>query len=223
MDTMNSTVAKQGQSTTGSHRQSHPAVPEPNRSGNPVGPLSTTSSSTESPNGYPCRACNKPFKTLSERDQHEQYHASRRHRCQHCRRAFTRPGDMKRHMITHDPQHPQFFCPVANCPGSKTSFARVDSLKRHVAQQHVQVSMQSASDQGRLATPPTPLRSRKLDEYSAMSTSTRNLCDDPEFVQLVDTYLRESNAKIGDVIPAADAFIELSKHASDIGSEQDWP
>ena len=86
--------------------------------------------------------------------------------------------------------------------------------------------MQSASDQGRLATLSTPLRSRKLDEYSAVSTSTRNLCDDPEFVQLVDTYLRESNAIVGetgDIMPAADAFIELNKHASDIGSEQDWP
>ena len=86
--------------------------------------------------------------------------------------------------------------------------------------------MQSASDQGRLATLPTPSRSRKLDEYSAMSPSTRNLCDDPEFVQLVDTYLRESNAIVGetsDVMHAADALVKLSKHASDIGSEQDWP
>jgi len=63
----------------------------------------------------------------------------RPHPCQseNCNRRFTYPKDLRKHQLTHEPNHNQrFFCTHKDCPAAKTPIIRLDNFKRHMRVQH---------------------------------------------------------------------------------------
>jgi len=57
--------------------------------------------------------------------------ASRRrlaHHCAQCMKSYSRPGDLRRHARSHNPNAPRFSCPQAACG---RQFLRMDKLKDH--------------------------------------------------------------------------------------------
>ncbi|PMD41904.1 hypothetical protein L207DRAFT_511663 [Hyaloscypha variabilis F] len=55
------------------------------------------------------------------------------HHCQHCMRAFSRAGDLRRHALSHNPNATRLSCPRAGCG---RQFLRVDKLKDHRARKN---------------------------------------------------------------------------------------
>ncbi|KAB5583563.1 hypothetical protein GE09DRAFT_1079313 [Coniochaeta sp. 2T2.1] len=55
-----------------------------------------------------------------------------RHRCSDCRKSYSRPADLRRHMRKHDPNARRFSCDYEHCDRKgKHGFLRRDKLKEH--------------------------------------------------------------------------------------------
>ena len=65
------------------------------------------------------------------REQHKTQNLS--FRCQDCGKTFTREKDLRRHARLHQPDPPQYHCPVAGCPRvGANGFSRKDKMVEHL-------------------------------------------------------------------------------------------
>ncbi|KAK4223261.1 hypothetical protein QBC38DRAFT_54273 [Podospora fimiseda] len=138
-----------GEQPTSTNSEHSNSVTETSQSGSPRAPSSSPHSSsgtTSSSRGFPtacpytCSTCLRQYDTPKKLKQHAHKYHKMEHPCPHdnCDRAFDLVADLKRHLdtIKHGGKR-QFGCPR---PGCQKMFTRRDNMRRHVNEDHDQIT-----------------------------------------------------------------------------------
>ncbi|XP_060571896.1 zinc finger protein 2-like [Ruditapes philippinarum] len=85
---------------------------------------------TENPSKYPCRVCDKKFKTAPSRRQHEVRHGPKTEYCVECGKQFFRKSELLRHKQCHSIET-KYVCDICG-----NSFNQRDTLQKHIHSIH---------------------------------------------------------------------------------------
>jgi len=128
---------------------------------------------------YQCEQCSASFPKLSQLLQHRRVENHWKHRCESCKKSFSRKDNFERHVLKHNNENNQ------HCPECLKVFARKDALNEHLHQEHswprVKRSVENqegggAAKRQKLAEDPSKfydikkIGERKIEKFKSMAT-----------------------------------------------------
>ncbi|WAR14681.1 ZN358-like protein [Mya arenaria] len=89
---------------------------------------------------YSCEECGASFPKLSQLLQHRRTENHWKHKCESCKKSFSRKQNLDRHLLKHNNDNNQ------HCPECLKVFTREDALNEHLHQEHGWLKAKRASD-----------------------------------------------------------------------------